>query len=106
MAELEILRWNEEEDGPLTEAAMRGKLEAMGYRVSRHVYPPGTWFPPHTHEVDKIDGILSGRFRMTMFGQSVVLGPGEMLFVPKGAVHEAGVVGKAPVISLDAVRAA
>ena len=106
MAELEILRWNEEEDGPLTEAAMRKKLEAMGYRVSRYVYPPGTYFPPHTHEVDKIDGILSGRFRMTMFGQSVVLGPGEMLFVPKGAVHEAEVVGDEPVVSLDAVRIA
>jgi len=105
MDELRVLSWNEAEDGPLSEDAMRRKLEAMGYRVRRYVYPPGTYFPPHTHEVDKMDGVLAGRFRMTMFGRTVVLKPGEMLFVPKGAVHEAEVVGDAPVVSLDAVRA-
>ncbi len=83
---------------------MRAKLEAMGYRVSRYVYPPGTHFPPHTHGVDKVDAVLSGRFRMSMRGRSVVLEAGDMLAVPAGVVHEAEVVGDEPVVSLDAVR--
>jgi quercetin dioxygenase-like cupin family protein len=70
----------------------------------RYVYPPGTHFPPHTHAVDKVDGVLAGRFRMTMGGRSVVLEAGDMLAVPAGAVHEAEVIGAEPVVSLDAVR--
>jgi len=83
---------------------MRRKLEAMGYAVSRYTYPPGTCFPPHTHGVDKIDGVLSGRFKMTMQGASVILEAGDMLAVPRGEVHSAEVVGDKPVISLDAVK--
>ncbi len=101
---VEVERWDETRDGPLSEAAMRAKLEARGYRVTRYVYPPGTWFPPHTHDVDKIDGVLSGRFRLEMLGESVILEAGDMLAVPRGVVHAAEVVGDEPVVSLDAVR--
>ncbi len=101
---VEVERWDEARDGPLSEEAMRRKLEARGYRVSRYVYPPGTYFPPHTHDVDKIDGVLSGRFRLEMLGESVVLEAGDMLAVPRGVVHAAEVVGGEPVVSLDAVR--
>ncbi len=83
---------------------MRRKLERRGYAVSRYVYPPGTVFPPHTHGVDKIDGVLAGRFRMTMQGESVVLEAGDCLAVPRGVVHSAEVVGSEPVVSLDAIR--
>jgi quercetin dioxygenase-like cupin family protein len=101
---LEIEHWNTESDGELSEAAMRGVLERRGYHVSRYVYPPGVHFPDHTHGVDKIDGVLSGRFRMCMAGQSVVLQAGDCLAVPRGAVHSAEVVGDEPVVSLDAVK--
>ena len=101
---VEVERWDKTRDGPLTEEAMRRKLEARGYRVSRYIYPPGTYFPPHTHEVDKIDGVLSGRFRLEMLGESVILEAGDMLAVPRGVVHAAEVVGDEPVVSLDAVR--
>ena len=101
---VEVRQWDEVRDGPLTEAAMRARLEGMGYRVSRYVYPPGTHFPPHTHGVDKVDAVLSGRFRMSMHGRSVVLEAGDMLAAPAGVVHEAEVVGDEPVVSLDAVR--
>jgi Mannose-6-phosphate isomerase len=83
---------------------MRRKLEAMGYAVTRYVYPPGTRFSPHVHAVDKIDGVLAGRFRMTMGGESVILKAGDMLAVPAGALHAAEVVGDEAVVSLDAVR--
>jgi len=99
-----IERWNEERDGPLSEAAMRRKLEARGYHVNRYVYPPGTVFPDHTHTVDKIDAVLSGRFRMVLEGSEAVLVAGDCLAVPRGAVHSAAVVGDEPVVSLDAVR--
>ncbi len=96
--------WNTQIDGELTEHKLRQKLVARGYRVTRYVYPPGTYFPAHTHEVEKIDAVLSGRFRMTMGGQSVVLEGGDCLLVPRGASHSAEVVGDEPVVSLDAIK--
>ncbi len=86
------------------EAEMQRELEARGYSVSRWTYSPGTYFPPHTHDVDKIDGVVSGRFKITIYGQSVVLGPGDAVVVPRGATHSAEVVGDDVVVSLDAIR--
>lgn len=101
---MEIERWDPHRDGELTEAAMRRRLEARGYAVSRHVYPPGTRFREHTHAVDKIDAVLAGRFRLTMHGRAVVLEAGDAIAVPAGTAHSAEVVGDEPVVSLDAVR--
>lgn len=101
---MQVERWNPEHDGPLSEVAMRRKLEELGYQVSRYVYPPGTYFGPHTHDLDKIDAVLSGRFRIGMGGEAAILEAGDMVRVPRGAEHSAEVVSSDPVISLDAVR--
>lgn len=100
----QVDRWDHQRDGAPTEPALRRKLEARGYRVSRYVYPPGTVFPTHTHEVDKIDAVVSGRFRLSIRGEDIVLGAGDSLEVPRGVAHRAEVVGEEPVVSLDAVR--
>lgn len=99
-----VERWDPERDGAPSEQALRRRLEARGYQVARYVYPPGTVFPEHTHDVDKIDGVLSGRFRMTLREGQVELGPGDCLAVPRGTPHRAEVVGDDPVVSLDATR--
>ncbi len=97
-------RWNVERVGPATEESLRRELEDRGYRVSRYEYPPGTTFPEHTHDVDKIDAVVSGRFRLEMGGEEVVLEAGDRLAVPRGTPHSAEVVGDETVVSLDAVR--
>ncbi len=102
---MKIESWDAERDGPLSEAALRRKLERRGYRVSRYVYPPGTYFPDHSHEIDKIDAVLSGRFRMRMGDDEAILEAGDCLAVPRGVVHSAEVVGNEPVVSLDATKA-
>lgn len=101
----DLERWDEARDGRLTEGALRAAVEARGFSVTRYVYPPGTRFGAHSHGMDKIDAVLSGRFRMGMKGRSVVLEAGDRLFVPAGAVHTAEVVGDEAVVSLDGVRA-
>lgn len=101
---MEPIHWNAVEDGELNEANMQAKLESLGYSVTRYVYPPGTYFPDHAHNEDKIDGVVSGEFMLRMEGQSFVLKPGDSLPVPRGVVHSAEVVGHKPVVSLDAVK--
>lgn len=99
-----VEHWDRERDGALSEDAMRRKLEQRGYRVSRIVYPPGTTFDTHTHGMDKIDAVLSGRFRLVLEGEEVVLEAGDAVEVPEGARHSAEVVGSEPVVSLDATK--
>ena len=101
---MKLESWDEDRDGPLSEESLRRRLEERGYRVSRHVYPPGTSFPEHMHDVDKIDAVLSGRFRVAMEGREVILQAGDCLAVPRGQKHSAEVVGDQPVVSLDAVK--
>lgn len=101
---LHVEHWNVGTDGKLTESSMRKKLERRGYSVTRYIYPPGTYFPDHTHEVDKIDAVLAGQFMMRMAGESVILKAGDALAVPRDALHRAEVVGSESVVSLDAVR--
>jgi quercetin dioxygenase-like cupin family protein len=101
---MRIERWNSATDGPLTEQALRRKLEADGYRVTRCVYPPGTRFGWHTHEQDKKDAVLAGRFRISCEDGHWVLEAGDIVSVPCRVSHAAEVVGTEPVVSLDAVR--
>jgi quercetin dioxygenase-like cupin family protein len=101
---LTVEHWDEQTDGSLSDEAMRLKLQGRGYHVSRHNYLPGTCFPDHSHDVDKIDAVLTGQFRMTLGGHSVILKAGDCLAVPRGTVHSAEVVGNESVVSLDAVK--
>jgi quercetin dioxygenase-like cupin family protein len=97
---VEILRW-----GPIGEREMRSKMEALGYPATRWVYSPGTVFDTHTHDDDKLDAVVSGRFALTMCGETVVLEAGDALYVPRGTAHRAEVVGDEPVVSLDGIAA-
>lgn len=96
--------WDETVDGVLTESALISKLESLGYSCTQYVYPPGTVFPEHDHAVDKIDAVLSGKFKITMQGNSVILQEGDYVYVPKGCIHRAEVIGKNPVISIDGIK--
>ena len=101
---LKVIHWDPAW-GAVSEAAMRQHLEAAGYDVSRYHYPPGTYFPPHTHDVDKKDTVLAGKLKIAWEGGSVVLEPGDMIEIPAAAAHSAEVVGSETVLSLDATKA-
>ncbi len=95
--------WKSEWGEP-SEARLREKLEAEGYSVAGYEYPPGAYFPDDTHPHEKKDAVVSGRFRICIKGREFILGPGDLIRVPAGAVHSAEVVGEEAVVSLDAVK--
>lgn len=98
-----VQRWNNS-DGPVTEAALRARLEALGYTVAKYTYEPGTVFPDRKHGVDKIDAVVSGRFRLVVRGHMKMLTAGDWVEIPRGTVHNAAVVGDEPLVCLDAVK--
>jgi mannose-6-phosphate isomerase-like protein (cupin superfamily)/Tfp pilus assembly protein PilZ len=101
---LKLQHWDTVRDGPPTEEALQARLEQRGYRVSRHVYPPGAFFPEHVHQVDKIDAVVSGQFLVRLGDVEVLLEPGDLIPIPRGVFHSAEVVGEEPVVSLDGIK--
>jgi quercetin dioxygenase-like cupin family protein len=101
---VKVERWNRGKQGPVSEAKLRNRLETEGYSVVRQTYVPGTRFEPHTHQTDKVDAVISGRLRVVIAGETVMLGPGDLIRVPRGWEHSAEVDGDRPVVSLDGVK--
>jgi len=99
---LKIERWSPAEDGPLTEAALRRKCEFEGCSVTRRTYQPGTVLPAETVSADRVEAIISGLLRITIDGVSAILAAGDAVFVPRGSMRRAEVVGAMPVMSLEA----
>ena len=100
---MEIERWDAAR-GELNERNLRRRLESEGYSVNRYDYPPGTFFPDHTHGFDKKDAVLRGRFLIRAAGREFLLGPGDAIAVPAGTPHSAEVIGNETVVSLDASK--
>ncbi len=101
---MKIKTWNTDIPGQSTEQTISSYLNDLGYNVTKYVYPPGAIFPPHSHNIDKIDVVLSGSLEMTLQGETIVLISMQYLEIPRGEVHSARVVGDEPVVSLDAVK--
>ncbi len=100
---MRIDRWDPRRDGPVTEAALRHKVETIGYQVSRHAWPAGTVVPPQTQNFERVDAVVTGIVKVTLDGESAILTAGDIVYVPRGAVRRVEVVGSATAHCLDAV---
>lgn len=100
---MRIDRWDTRRDGPLSEEALRQKLEGHGYQVSMHVWAPGTILPAQIQEDDIAQGVISGIVKLTLDGETAILTNGDVAYMPQGAVRRLEVVGSAPVCCFEAV---
>jgi mannose-6-phosphate isomerase-like protein (cupin superfamily) len=100
---LRIERWDPRRDGPLTEAALRQKLESRGYRTSSCHLPAGSDTTVPTDSCQRVDAVVSGLMKITLDGETAILTAGDLVIVPLGAVRRVEVVGSSPVHCLEAV---
>jgi ethanolamine utilization protein EutQ (cupin superfamily) len=100
---LRVERWDSRRDGPVTESALRQKVQAGGYEVSSLAWQPGTILPAETQYRERIDAVVTGILRITLDGESAVLTAGDIVFVPRGSIRRVEVLGPCPVRCLDGV---
>jgi quercetin dioxygenase-like cupin family protein len=100
---MRIERWDPRRDGPLSQAALRRKLEARGYVVSTCTWPPGAIVAAQAQDRDRVDAVVSGLLKVTLDGESAILTAGDMVVVPRGSIRRVEVVGPSAVSCLDAV---
>lgn len=101
---MQLEKWNEGEDGELSQETLERKLTKQGYSFTQYTFWPGCDFPDHTHANTKKDAILTGQMELVMYGQKVTLQPGDMVLIPKNTIHNARVVGNKPVIFYDSSK--
>ncbi len=58
-----------------------------GYSCQRFVDPPGQEWNDFVHDTNELVTVLEGRLEMEVAGQTVVVEPGDEVFIPRGAVH-------------------
>ena len=101
---LRLEHWDPAVEGNLTEDALVHKLAVWGYSAEQIQYEPGTYLSDRRAHSELIHAVLQGKLKVTLEGESTVLMPGDCLFIPKGQVSSAEVVGKKPVVCLQAER--
>jgi quercetin dioxygenase-like cupin family protein len=102
---MRVERWDPRREGPLSEGSLRRKLEADGFSVSRRVLPPGSTIIL-AGDREQISAVAAGLLRITLDGESAILGAGDSVHLSPGAAHQAEVLGSAPVVSLGGQRKA
>ena len=98
-----IERWDVRRDGPLSEAALHRKIEALGFVVRARTYPAGP-ATPSAEDVHGITAIVRGLVKLTIDGEQIYLTAGDLAFIPRGALRTLEVVGPSSVLCLEAVQ--
>jgi quercetin dioxygenase-like cupin family protein len=62
---------------------------------------PGAGPGPHRHPYDEIQVIQSGRGRYVVIGTAFEAGPGDILVIKAGEVHQFTAIGPDPLVQLD-----
>jgi quercetin dioxygenase-like cupin family protein len=102
---MRIDRWDPRRDGPVTEAALRHKVETIGYDVSRCAWPAGTVVPAQAQDKERVDAVVTGIVKITLDGETAILTAGDIVYVPRGSVRKVEVLGAGTAHCLDAVYA-
>ena len=74
--------------------------------VVRCLYKEGSDFPRHVHAQEQITIVESGHLEFTVNGNTVEVGPGQMISVFAGVDHASRVIGSEPVRALNIFHSA
>jgi quercetin dioxygenase-like cupin family protein len=99
---LQVQRWDARRDGVLVASRLRQRLEAQGLWVTESRHLPGSSLcrPRADHDVLQI--VLTGLLKVTIDGNSTILGAGDTLFVPRGAGCVLDALGTTPAVVYSA----
>lgn len=90
---MRIERWDVRRDGPMSQAALEHKLRALDYEPVLRTYPAGAVAAADTETRPRAEAVISGLIKLTIDGESAILGAGDIVFVSPGASRRLEVVG-------------
>jgi len=72
---------------PVDRAAVTADWAARGYSCDHFVDPPGRQWNGFVHGTNELVTVSEGRLEIEIEGTCLTAGPGDEVFIPKGAVH-------------------
>jgi quercetin dioxygenase-like cupin family protein len=90
--------------GQITINKIRARLEQEGLRPYRFELVPGDLYGDHAHPEAEIRWVVSGRMRIQVDREEIILEPGDRLDLAANVVHSADVFGEEVVVTLCASR--
>jgi quercetin dioxygenase-like cupin family protein len=90
--------------GQITINKIRARLEQEGLRPYRFELVPGDLYGDHAHPEAEIRWVVSGRMRIQVDREEIILDPGDRLDLAANVVHSADVFGEEVVVTLCASR--
>lgn len=103
MPKITLTRWPAEA-GQITINKIRARLEQEGLRPYRFEMVPGDTYGDHSHPEAEIRWVVSGRMRIRVDYEELILEPGDRLDLAANVVHSADVCGEEVVVTLCASR--
>jgi len=87
------------EDGKRALHSLFSRREGADQDVSfvLQVNQPGTRNQDHSHDLEQWVFVHTGRARFVVDGKEAMVGPGDLVFVPRNAVHRHEHIGEEPV---------
>jgi quercetin dioxygenase-like cupin family protein len=101
-----IERWDVGRDGPLSETSLQHKIERSGFEVAARTYPAGIAAAAAADDRESVTAVVHGRVRLTLDGDSEVLGEGDLAFIPAGVSRRLELLGPSAALCLEAYRRA
>jgi quercetin dioxygenase-like cupin family protein len=79
-----------------------GSVQTAGrHSLTDEIWDPRFQVPPHLHQKHaETFYVISGKVEWTVNGETRILGPGDAVHIPPGAVHSTRVVGDQPMHTL------
>ncbi len=90
--------------GQVTINKIRARLEQEGLAPYRFDMVPGDVYGDHLHPEAEIRWVVSGRMRVMVNDEEIILEPGDRLDLAANVVHSADVFGDEVVVTLCASR--
>lgn len=103
MPKITLTRWPANA-GQITINKIRSRLEQEGLSPYRFEMVPGDVYGDHSHPEAEIRWVVSGRMRILVNQEELILEPGDRLDLAANVVHSADVFGEEVVVTLCASR--
>jgi mannose-6-phosphate isomerase-like protein (cupin superfamily) len=102
MTAARIERWDVGRDGPLTEASLERKIQALGFEVEARTYPAGLAQDGRPDNRDSLVAVMRGLVKLTVDGEPVMLTAGDLAVLPPHAVRRVEAVGPSTALCFEA----
>lgn len=104
LSKLKLERWDQPNDGPLSEQSLTQKLLVWGYDTAKDMLRQGEKPREHVSDDDTVIAILTGELLIEIEGHTMAIKAGDSIFVPHGVTVMMQASGERPVVKFTATK--